>query len=160
MCMWHLTSPIHLICTYFNSSPIACLQSPVFNCKWLLCTWFNISVPLPPTAFCFHMFVHLATLFLCIQCYHWLAPELWSWKGAETFQLVEPEPKPEIWVPIPQTKFVGQASCTNNTMIFSFQWTKLFWSQSQKLLDFRAGAKNYLSSGSTTLLSLLYIAHR
>jgi len=30
--------------------------------------------------------------------------------------------EPGIWVPFPQTYFVGQASCTNNAMVFNFQW--------------------------------------
>jgi len=51
------------------------------------------------------------------------------------------EPEPEIWVLVPQPYFVGQANCTNNTMVFAFQWTKSFWTQSrsQNLLD--VGAK-------------------
>jgi len=40
--------------------------------------------------------------------------------------MVEPKAEPEILVPIPQPQFVGQASCTNNIMVFSFQWTKSF----------------------------------
>ena len=52
------------------------------------------------------------------------------------------QPDPGIWVPVPQTIFVRQASCTNNTIVFSFQWTKSLWSRSQKLLDAGAGAKN------------------
>jgi len=60
--------------------------------------------------------------------------------GAKDFQTVEPEP--EIWVPVPQIYFGGQASSTNNTMFFSDFLTKLFWSRSQKLLDVGAGAKN------------------
>jgi len=52
------------------------------------------------------------------------------------------EPEPEIWVRIQQTKFVEQGSCTNNTIVFfSFQWTKLFWSRSQQLLDVGVEAK-------------------
>jgi len=38
--------------------------------------------------------------------------------------MVEPESKPEICVPVPQTNFVGKVSCTNNTMVFIFQCTK------------------------------------
>ena len=36
--------------------------------------------------------------------------------------MVELEPEPEIWFPVPQTKFMGQASCTNN----SVQWFLVF----------------------------------
>jgi len=49
------------------------------------------------------------------------------------------EAEPEIWVPVPQTGFAGKASCTDIIMVFSFQWTKLFWSRSQELLDVGAG---------------------
>jgi len=33
------------------------------------------------------------------------------------------------------SEFVGQASCSIITIVFGFQWTKSFWTQSQKLLD-------------------------
>jgi len=60
--------------------------------------------------------------------------------------MVEPEPElePENWVPVPQTIFVGQASCTNNAMVLSFQLTRSIWNRSQKLLHVGvgAGAKN------------------
>jgi len=61
--------------------------------------------------------------------------------GAKNFEMVEPEP--EIWVPVPQAqiRFEGQASYTNNTSFFLIFWTKLFRSQSQKLLVVGAGAK-------------------
>jgi len=51
------------------------------------------------------------------------------------------EPEPEIWVLVPHYYFVEQASCTNNTMVFSFQWTNSFWTQSwsQNLLNVAAG---------------------
>jgi len=61
--------------------------------------------------------------------------------GAKNFQMVEPEP--EIWVPIPQRYFVGQATYTNNMMFFMLFWTKLFWIRSQKapkITTPRAGA--------------------
>jgi len=51
------------------------------------------------------------------------------------------EPEPEIWVPVPQAKFVGQTSYTNTTIISSFQWTKLFWSWREKFLDAGTGSK-------------------
>jgi len=38
---------------------------------------------------------------------------------------------------------VGKASFTNITMVFGFQWTKLFWSRSPKLLNVEAGAKKF-----------------
>ena len=60
--------------------------------------------------------------------------------GAKNVWMEEPEP--EILVPVPQTYFVGKASCTNITMIFRFQWTKSFWNWSQKLVNARVGAKN------------------
>ena len=66
--------------------------------------------------------------------------ELWS-RSSSNFGCLEPEP--EIWVPVPQPYFVKQASCTNSTMVFSFQWTKSFWSLSQKCLDAGAGGKDF-----------------
>jgi len=52
--------------------------------------------------------------------------------GAKNIWMVEPEP--ESWVTVPQTKFVGQADCTNKKFsVFSSQWTKLFRSRSQKI---------------------------
>jgi len=30
------------------------------------------------------------------------------------------EPEPEIWVPVPQAKFVGQTSYTNTTIVLVF----------------------------------------
>jgi len=51
------------------------------------------------------------------------------------------ELEPEICVPVQPTQFVEQANCTNKTMFFSFYWTKLFWSRSQKLLEVGDGAK-------------------
>jgi len=68
--------------------------------------------------------------------------------GAKNFQMVEPEP--EFGFPFNE-QFVGQASCTNNTVVFSFPWTKSFWSRSQKLLMSGAGTRN-LSSVSTALV--------
>ena len=41
--------------------------------------------------------------------------------------------------------------CCNNTMFFSFHWTKSFWSRCQKLSMPGAGAWN-LSSGSTSVV--------
>ena len=67
-----------------------------------------------------------------------LYPGLWS-RSPRSFG--KPEPGPEIWVPVQQTQFVGQASCTNTTMAFSFQWTKSFWSRNQIFLEVGAGAK-------------------
>jgi len=48
--------------------------------------------------------------------------------GTKTFTVDGGACKPElgIWVPVPQTQFVGQASCTNITVVLSFQCTKLF----------------------------------
>jgi len=65
--------------------------------------------------------------------------------GVKNFWVVEPKQEPEIWVPVAQSLFVGQAFCTNNEMFFSFQWTQSFWIRSQKLLDNGAGpeAKNF-----------------
>jgi len=77
---------------------------------------------------------------------------------AKKFQMVEPE----ILVPVQQTEFVMQVICTKKTIVFSFYWTKSFWSRSQKLLrglirsqkTWRpgAGARNW-SSGSTGLVN-------
>jgi len=50
--------------------------------------------------------------------------------GAKNFLTVEPEP--EICVSVPQTYFLGKASCTNNAMVFSFQWTKSFGDGAKK----------------------------
>jgi len=44
-----------------------------------------------------------------------LAAEQFGWSRKREWM----EPEPEISVPIPQPLFVGQASCTNNTMVFS-----------------------------------------
>jgi len=44
--------------------------------------------------------------------------------GAKNFWMVRSEP--EIWIPVPQPYFVGQANCTNITMVLNFQWTKPF----------------------------------
>jgi len=49
----------------------------------------------------------------------------------------------EIWFPVPQKQFVGQASCTNNAMFYSVFWTKLFWTRSQKLQVVGGGAKKF-----------------
>jgi len=57
--------------------------------------------------------------------------------------MVEPRPEPEIWVQVPQAKFLGQVRCTNNAMFFSFQWTKLLWSRSQRLLDVGPRTKKF-----------------
>ena len=69
-------------------------------------------------------------------------PNLWNTPNeALITRAMEPQPKKflmagagvQIWVPVPQ--FVGQASCTISTMLFSFQWTKSFSSKRQKNLD-------------------------
>jgi len=83
---------------------------------------------------------------------------LWS-RSPSNFGWLEREPKvwmvepePEIWVPVPQNKFVGQATCTNNTMFLVFSRTnrsgagagvKNFrcWIWSQNFLD--VGAKTF-----------------
>jgi len=54
------------------------------------------------------------------------------------------EPEPGIWVPVPQTQFVGQASCTNHVFLVSMDQVVLepepeglyAWSWSPKL-EFR-----------------------
>ena len=57
---------------------------------------------------------------------------------------VEPEPKqfwmePKTWVLVQQKYFVGQARCTNITMVFSFRWFLVFNGPNL----FGAGAKNF-----------------
>jgi len=47
--------------------------------------------------------------------------------GTKNFWMVELT----TWVPAPQPKFVGQASCTYDTMVFRCPWTKPFWSWCQ-----------------------------
>jgi len=42
------------------------------------------------------------------------------------------EVEPEIWVPVPQT-VCGESKFYQHYI--GFQWAKLFWSQSPKLLD-------------------------
>jgi len=56
------------------------------------------------------------------------------------------DPEPEIWFPVPQILFVGQASCTINAMVFSFQWIQSFWGRSQNLLDVGASTSGVLHS--------------
>ena len=53
--------------------------------------------------------------------------------------MTEPEPASEIWVPVQQTWFFGEANCTNKTIVFVF----IHWIEPEtKTLEVGAGAKN------------------
>jgi len=81
MCM-----PRLFICTYLNSSPIACPPSSVL-CRWLLYTRFNVCAPLPSIAFCFLCLSFLCELF-CVQFYCPFCLQLplrsWFWQFWQT----------------------------------------------------------------------------